>query len=75
MATDDSTAPARFCVLRGALNNQVGNRVTGIFTWTGKSWRTAKIGELVKELPPTLSDRELTAEFNAFVKSAADRVL
>jgi hypothetical protein len=39
---------------------------TGIFTWIGKSWRTAQLTGLVKELP---AGSNITAEYRAFMKS------
>jgi hypothetical protein len=39
---------------------------TGIFTWTGKSWCTAQLTGLVKELPASAN---LPKEYRAFMKS------
>jgi hypothetical protein len=70
MATRNFTSPSKLCVLRSSLNHQTGVCVTGIFSWTGKSWRTATITDLVKELPATISDKDLQAEYRAAVKAA-----
>lgn len=53
----------KFCVTTATSG---GVTKTGIFTWTGKSWRTAQLTGLVKELP---AGSDLTAEYRAFMKS------
>jgi hypothetical protein len=84
MATADFTPPAngptyldmsaptdsdtKLCVARGVINKANGRAVTGVFTWTGKSWRTATITNLVTELPASISDKDLRAAYTAAVK-------
>jgi hypothetical protein len=85
MATPDFTAPAsgptyldmsapdesrtKLCVARGVLNKETGRAVTGVFTWSGKSWRTSTIQGLVTELPANISDEDLRAAYTAAVKA------
>jgi hypothetical protein len=64
--TDSST---KLCVARGVINKQTGRAVTGVFTWKGKSWRTATITDLVTELPASISDQDLRAAYTAAVKA------
>ena len=53
------------CVARNLLNTETGKNHTGVFTWTGKSWRTGTITALVKELPANVTDKELRDAYNA----------
>jgi hypothetical protein len=68
VALDMSSAkPVKLCVVRNAFKG--GRAMTGVFTWIGSSWRTAQIQDLVKELPASISDKDLTAEYTAAVKA------
>jgi hypothetical protein len=65
MATDN----IRLCVARGVVNRQTGQPVTGVFAWTGRTWLTATIAGLVKELPASISDADLRAEYSTAVRA------
>jgi hypothetical protein len=40
-----------------------GRRVVGIFEWVGKSWHTATLVQLIKELPSDASQKVRMAEY------------
>lgn len=52
----------KICVTE-AIDPVTRKRIVGIFEWKGKSWRTAQLVRLIKELPATLTNKERTAEY------------
>jgi hypothetical protein len=64
-AQNQAAAKTNYCVTT-ATDRKTGHTATGIFTWTGASWRTASIQDLVKPLP---ASADLAKEYRAFTKS------
>jgi hypothetical protein len=75
--TDDlanlDTSALKVCVLRQAMLSGSSEQVTGVFLWEGRSWRTAKIVALVKQLPSSISDKDLSAEYRTAMKARKAR--
>lgn len=59
----------KVCVCRNVVFNGNGKKVTGVFTWRGPNWISAQIVGLVKELPTTISDKDLNGEYRAASKA------
>jgi hypothetical protein len=64
-ATNLTGARAKLCVTRATLN---GRTVNGVFEWVGRSWITARLTKLVRELPASAPDAELRAAYRIAVK-------
>ena len=60
----------KLCVSRGVIQKDTGKIATGVFTWEGRSWRTATITGLVRELPPNISDKDLQRAYREEVRKA-----
>lgn len=57
----------KLCVVRNAVKG--GVTITGVFTWRGKSWRTAELVDVVRVLPRDISDRDLQDAYNEALQS------
>jgi len=64
-----ATDALKVCVLRQAVRPDSSEQVTGVFLWEGRSWRTGRIVALVKQVPSSISDKDLSAEYRAAVKA------
>ena len=62
-----TSARPKLCLTR-AIHKETGEWKNGIFTWQGRSWRTAAITGLVKELPETMPLKDQQRALNAMRK-------